>query len=90
MPAPEPVLSFPSVASLDALAEHFFDESEHHARTPAAPYAPSLRLGDATAKGSPSAAFNSTTLFDSTTLTGAVLPPYAEPPLVIDHDGGGW
>ena len=85
MPAQEPVLSSPSSASLDALAEHFFDGSEHRARAPAAPHAPSLlSLGDANTKGSPSVGF------DSATLTGAVLPPHAEPPLVIDHDGEGW
>ena len=39
MPAQGPVLSFPSPASLDSLAEHFFDEFEHHARAPAVPYA---------------------------------------------------
>ena len=33
MLAQEPVLSFPSSTSLDALAEHFFDGYEHHART---------------------------------------------------------
>ena len=55
MPAQEPVLTFPFPAPLDALAEHSFDGTEHRARTPAVPYAPSLlRLGDATTKGSPS------------------------------------
>ena len=34
MPTQERVFSFPSFASLDALAEHFLDESEHHTRTP--------------------------------------------------------
>ena len=53
----EPVLSFPSPAALDALAEHLLDESEQRARTSTVPYAPSfLRLGDAIAEGSPSVA----------------------------------
>ena len=77
MPAPEPVLSFLFPALLDALTEHFFDEFEHRARTPAVANAPCLlRLADAT--------------FDPTTFTGAVLPPHAEPPLVIDDDVEGW
>ena len=37
-------------------------------------------------KGNPGVAFDSTTLFGSTTLAGAVLPLHAEP---IDHDGEG-
>ena len=78
----ELALSFPSPASLDALAEHLLDEYEQRGRTSAVPYAPSfLRLGDAIADGSPSVAF------DSTSLTGAVHPPHAEPPLVIDYNG---
>ena len=85
MPEHEPVLSFPSLASLDALAGHFVDGSIHRMRTPPYPYASSLlRSGDATAEGSPGVAF------DSTALTGAVFPPHAEPPLIIDHDGEGW
>ena len=91
MPAQEPVLPFPSPASLDALTEQFFDWFERRARIPAIPYAHSLlRLGDATAKGSPGVAFNSTTPFDPTTLTVAVLPSYAEPPLLLDQDSEGW
>ncbi len=85
MAAQEPVFSCPSPVSLDALAEYFFDRSKHRTPTPAVPFAPSLiGSGDATAEGSPGVAF------DSTTLTGAVLPPHAEPPLVIDHHGIGW
>ena len=45
------------------------------------PYAPSLlRSGDATAERNPRVA---------TTLTGTVLPPHDEPPLVIGHNGEG-
>ncbi len=43
--------------------------------------------GDATAEGSPGVAFDSTTLFYWITLTSLPLPPHAEPPLVIDHEG---
>ena len=49
-----------------------------------------LKLGNAIAKGNPSVAFDSTTLFYSTTLTGTALPPHAESPLVMDHDSEGW
>ena len=52
--------------------------------TPTVPYSPSLlRSGDATAEGSPGVAF------ESTTYTGAVLPPHDEPLLIIGHDGKG-
>ena len=88
MTVQEPVLSSPSHPSLDALAEYIFDGSDHRTCTPAAPYAPSpLGSGDATAKGSPNVIFDSVTLFDSTTLTGAVITPHAEPPQITDHDG---
>ena len=63
MPAQALVLSFPSLASLDALAEHFFDRSKHLAHNPTVPYAAILpKSGDATAEGSPGIAFESTTL----------------------------
>ena len=99
-PAQEIVLSLPSPASLNALAEHFFDDSEHRACTPTVPSAPSLLgSGYATAEGSPDlgvepylppdVAFGSTALFDWTTLAGAILPPHAEPSLITDHDGEG-
>ena len=80
MPAQEPILSFPSPASLDTLSEHFFDGCEHRTSTPGVSYTPSLhRSGGTTTKGNPSIAFDSS----------VVLPPYAEPPLVIDHEGAG-
>jgi len=57
-------------------------------QSPAVSHAPFLlRSGNTTAKGSSGVAFNSTTLFDWITLTGAVFPPHAESPLVIDHKG---
>ena len=98
MSAQEPVFSFPSSASLDALADHLFDESEHRMCTPTVTYVPALPAsGYATAEGSPDPgvgpylhpgiAFDSTTLFDWTTFTGTVLPPHAEPSLITDHDG---
>ena len=90
MAAQEPGLSYPSPASLDALAEHFLNGSGYRARTPAVPDAPCvLRSGGATADGNPDVAFDSTTLFNASTLAGAVLPPHVEPSLVIDHDGEG-
>ena len=90
MPAQEPVLSFPSSASLDALAGHFFDGSEHRARTPAVACAhPLFRSDDAAAEGSLDVAFDSTTLFYWTNLPPRCRPLHAEPPLVIDHDGEG-
>jgi hypothetical protein len=100
MPAQEIVLSLSSPASLNALAEQFFDGYEHRTRTPTVPSAPSLLgSGYATAEGSPDlgvepylhpgVALGSTALFDWTTLAGAILPPHAEPSLVTDHDGEG-
>ena len=80
MPAQEPVLSFPSPASLDALAEHFYDGSEHRAPTAAVSCAPSLlNSGDAAAGVSPV----------SPSIRPPALAPHAEPPLVIDHDDEG-
>ena len=38
----------------------------------------------------PQRRFDSTALFDSATLTGAILPPHAELPLVIDRDSEKW
>ena len=98
--AQEIVLSLPSPASLNALAEHFFDCSEHRTCTPTAPSAPSLLgSGYATAEGSPDlgvepylppdVAFGSTALFDWATLAGAILPPHAEPSLITDHNDDG-
>ena len=92
MPAQEPVLSFPAPASLDALAEHFLDDSEYCMHIPTVPYAPTLPgSGYATNKGSPDLGvgpyFHPGVAFDATTLIGAVLPPYAEPSLITDHDG---
>ena len=90
-PVLESVFSFPTPTSLDALAEHFFDESKHRMSTAAVAYALSLlRSGDPTAEGSTGIAFDSTTLFDSTMLTAAVLPPHAELPLIMDHNDQGW
>ena len=83
MPTQEPILSSPSIpASLGALAGRFFDGLEHRARTPAVSYALSL-LRATLRQGA--VALDSTTLF--CTITGALLPPRAEPSLVIDHDG---
>ena len=70
----EPLLSFPSPASLDTHAKHFFDGSQHRGRTPHVPYAPYLLRSDGVS-------------FGSTTVTGAVPPPHAEPRLAIGHNG---
>ena len=59
-------------------------------RAPAVPCARSLlRSADTTTEGSRGVVFDPTTLFYWTTLIGAVLPPHAEPPPVIDHDREG-
>ena len=39
-----------------------------------------------TSRWSYTSTFDSTTLFEWTTLTGAVLPSHAEPPLITNHD----
>jgi hypothetical protein len=98
MPAQEPVLSFPSPASLGALAEHFFDGLRTpyaHSHTPIRPF-PSLDRATQPPKEAPTLGWSRTStpiaftrLFDWTTLTGAVLPPHAEPSLITDHDGEG-
>ena len=83
MPAQKTVLPLASPASLNALAEHFFDEYEHRTHTPTVPTAPSLLgSGYATAEGFPDLgnlhpgdALGSTALFDWTTLASANLPP---------------
>ena len=69
----EPVLSFPSPASLDAHAKHFFDGCQHRRRTLYVTYAPYLLRSDGFS-------------FDSTTVTGVVSPPHAEPPLAMSHN----
>jgi len=77
VPAQEPVLS-----TTLSLSNSLTRPNTVHAlpRSPAVSYAPSLlRSGNAPAKESSGGAFNSTTLFDWITLTGAVLPPHAEP-----------
>jgi hypothetical protein len=62
MPAQEIVLSLSSPASLNALAEHFFDGYEHRTRTPTVPSAPSLLgSGYATAEGSPTSGWSYST-----------------------------
>jgi len=86
MPAQETVLPLASPASLNALAEHFFDEYERRTHTPTLPTAPFLLgSGYATTGGCPDlrmesylhpgVALESTALFDWTTLASPNLPP---------------
>jgi hypothetical protein len=73
-------------ASLDALAEHFYD-GPNTVRAPHCPVCPSLLgSGDATTEGSPGITFDSTTLLEWTTLTHTVLPSHAKPSLITNHD----
>ena len=91
MPAQEPVFSFPSSAKLNVPAEHFLDESEHpahsHCHIDPRPSWVGLRNLQLGMYLHPGVAFDSTTLFDWTTSTSAVLTPHAEPLPMTDYNG---